>query len=121
VFKAPPLLQGHLGLVLSTVFLSSESHEVALSGAQTGSVSGEAAAAQAGVLRGQETLLSVWSVTSPDSPELWLLVSHKRPVFLKGVHENQRGRRGSAWEPHLPQNKPPPTQINSLGWVWLDD
>ena len=81
----------------------------------------EAAAAQAGVLRGQETLLSVWSVTSPDSPELWLLVSHKRPVFLKGVHENQRGRRGSAWEPHLPQNKPPPTQINSLGWVWLDD
>lgn len=108
MFKAPPLLQSHLGLVLSTVFLSSESHEVALSGAQIGSVSGEAAAAQAGVLRGQEMLFSIWSVTSPDSPELWLLVSHKRPVFLKGV-QKQGGRRGIIWEPHLPQNKSPLT------------
>lgn len=76
MLKDPPLYQGHLGSVLSTLLpcwpLISESG---------GDLSR--------CTEGQEGLLFNWSAGSQDSPELWLLGSHKCPAFLKGVCENQ--------------------------------
>lgn len=120
MFKAPPLLQSHLGLVLSTVFLSSESHEVALSGAQIGSVSGEAAAAQAGVLRGQE----IECYITRQSRTVATGQSQTSCIPQRGskTRGQERYHMGASLTPEqITPDRLTVLKAPSLGWVWLDD